>query len=109
DAGHTLQRALQVAVEEFAEPAAGELRIVLEQNSLGIPLDQSLELMLQRVPDDNLRFLVTAVKIQAQSGSSLGHIIGQLASTVRDRHRIAMKVRVLTAQPKITGIVAGLS
>jgi tight adherence protein B len=108
EAGHTLQRALQVAVEEFSEPAVGELRIVLEQNSLGVPLDRSLEFMLQRMPDENLRFLVTAVKIQTQAGASLARIIDQLASTVRDRQRVEMKVRVLTAQPKLTGIIAGL-
>jgi len=108
EAGHTLQRALQVGVDEFAEPAAAELRLVLEQNRLGIPLERSLELMLERLPDENLRFLVMAVKIQAQAGTSLANIVGELARTVRDRHRMEMKVRVLTAQPRITGITAGL-
>jgi tight adherence protein B len=107
EAGHTLQRALQVGVDEFSEPAAAELRIVLEQNRLGVPLERSLELMLERLPDDNLRFLVMAVKIQAQAGTSLARIIGELARTVRDRHRMEMRVRVLTAQPRITGIAAG--
>jgi tight adherence protein B len=108
EAGHTLQRALQVGIDEFAEPAASELRVVMEQNSLGVPLERSLELMQERLPDENLRFLVTAVKIQVQAGTSLARIIGELARTVRDRHRMEMKVRVLTAQPRISGIAAGL-
>lgn len=108
EAGHTLQRALQVGVDEFSEPAAAELRLVLEQNRLGIPLERSLDLMLERLPDENLRFLVMAVKIQAQAGTGLANIVGELARTVRDRHRMEMKVRVLTAQPRITGIAAGL-
>jgi tight adherence protein B len=107
EAGHTLQRALQVGIDEFAQPAANELKIVLEQNTLGIALEQSLEMMLERLPNDNLRFLVAAVKIQAQAGSSLARIIAELARTVRDRHRIEMKVRVLTAQPRLSGIAAG--
>jgi tight adherence protein B len=108
DAGHTLQRAMQVTVEEFGEPASGELRIVLEQNRLGVPLARALEYMLQRIPDENLRFLVVAVQIQSEVGSSLAGIISQLARTIRDRHRVDMTVRVLTAQPRISGLIGGL-
>ena len=70
DAGHTLQRALQAAVEEFAEPAAGELRIVLEQNRLGVPLARALEYMLERMPDENLRFLVVAIRSKPKSAAA---------------------------------------
>jgi tight adherence protein B len=108
DAGHTLQRALQVAVEEFSDPASSELRIALEQNRLGVPLARALEYMLDRVPNENLRFLVVAVKIQTEVGSSLASIITELARTIRERHRLAMKVRVLTAQPRISGMIGGL-
>jgi len=107
EAGHTLQRALQVAAEEFSEPAATEFRILLEQNRLGVPLAKALEYMLQRLPDENLRFLVVAVKIQTDVGSSLAGIIGQLAKTIRDRQRVEMRVRVLTAQPRFGAMVGG--
>jgi tight adherence protein B len=108
DAGHTLQRALQVTVEEFSDPASSEFRIVLEQNRLGVPLARALEYMLARMPDENLRFLVVAVKIQTEVGSSLARIISQLAMTIRDRQRLEMKIRVLTAQPRIGAIAGGL-
>jgi tight adherence protein B len=107
-AGHTLQRALQVTIDEFGEPASSELRIVLEQNRLGVPLARALEYMLQRMPDENLRFLVVAVKIQSEVGSSLAGISGQLARTIRDRQRMEMKVRALTAQPRMSAMVGGL-
>jgi tight adherence protein B len=107
-AGHTLQRALQVTIEEFDEPASGEFRIVLEQNRLGVPLARALEYMLHRVPDDNLRFLVIAVKIQTESGSTLAGIIAQLAKTIRDRQRLELKVRALTAQPRMSALIGGL-
>jgi tight adherence protein B len=108
NAGHTLQRALQVTVDEFGEPASSELRIVLEQNRLGVPLARALEYMLQRVPDENLRFLVVAVKIQSDVGSSLAGISGHLARTIRDRQRMEMKVRALTAQPRASALIGGL-
>jgi tight adherence protein B len=108
DAGHTLLRAMQVTVDEFTDPVSGELRIVLEQNRLGVPLARALEYMLRRIPDDNLRFLVIAVEIQSETGSSLAGIISQLARTIRDRHRVDMTVRVLTAQPKISGLIGAI-
>ena len=108
DAGHTLQRALLATVEECADPAAGELRIVVEQNRLGVPLARALEYMLERMPDENLRFLVVAIKIQTEVGSSLAGIINQLARTIRDRQRLEMKVRMLTAQPRLGAVIGGL-
>jgi tight adherence protein B len=108
EAGHTLQRSLQVSVQEFSDPASSEFRIVLEQNRLGVPLARALEYLLERIPDENLRFLVVAVKIQTDVGSSLAGIISQLAKTVRDRQRMEMKIRVLTAQPRISALVGGL-
>jgi tight adherence protein B len=108
DAGHTLQRALIATVEECADPAAGEFRIVLEQNRLGVPLARALEYMLQRMPDENLRFLVVAIKIQTDVGSSLAGIISQLARTIRDRQRLEMKIRMLTAQPRLGAAIGGL-
>jgi tight adherence protein B len=107
-AGHTLQRALQVAVEQFDEPASSELRIVLEQNRLGLPLAQAFEYLLQRIPDENLRFLATAIRVQTESGSSLASIIGVLSGTIRDRQRVEMKIRALTAQPRMTALIVGL-
>ncbi len=107
-AGHTLQRALQVTVEQFGEPASSELRIVLEQNRLGVPLARAFEYLLQRMPDENLRFLVTAIRVQTESGSSLADIIGLLSGTIRDRQRVEMKVRTLTAQPRMTALIVGM-
>ncbi len=108
DAGHTLQRALQVAVEEASDPVSSELRIVLEQSRLGVPLARALEYMLDRLPDENLRFLVVAVKIQTEVGSSLASIIAELARTIRARERLELRVRVLTAQPRISAVIGGL-
>jgi tight adherence protein B len=108
EAGHTLQRALQVAVEEFSDPASSELRIVLEQNRIGVPLASAMEFMLERVPDENLRFLVVATRIQTEVGSSLAGIVTQLSKTVRDRQRMEMKVRALTAQPRLGALLGGL-
>jgi tight adherence protein B len=107
EAGHSLQRALQVLVSEFADPLGGEFRTVLEQNRIGLPLPRALEDMLKRVPEDDLRLLVVAVRVQTEVGSSLAQIVGRLSEIVRIRQRLRMQIRSLTAQSRLGGLVVG--
>ncbi len=107
EAGHSLQRALQVLVSEFADPLGGEFRTVLEQNRIGLPLPRALEDMLKRVPEDDLRLLVVAVRVQSEVGSSLAQIVGRLSEIVRIRQRLRMQIKALTAQSRLGGLVVG--
>jgi tight adherence protein B len=107
EAGHSLQRALQVLVSEFADPLGSEFRTVLEQNRIGLPLPRALEDMLKRVPEDDLRLLVVAVRVQTEVGSSLAQIVGRLSEIVRIRQRLRMQIRALTAQSRFGGMVVG--
>jgi tight adherence protein B len=108
EAGHSLQRALQVVVSEFADPLGSEFRTVLEQNRIGLSLPRALEDMLKRVPEDDLRLLVVAVKVQTEVGSSLAQIVGRLSEIVRIRQRLRLQINALTAQSKLGGIVVGI-
>ncbi len=107
EAGHSLQRALQVLVSEFADPLGTEFRTVLEQNRIGLPLPRALEDMLKRVPEDDLRLLVVAVRVQTEVGSSLAQIVGRLSEIVRIRQRLRMQIKALTAQSRLGGIIVG--
>lgn len=108
EAGHTLQRGLKVVADEFVDPLGGEFRAVVEQTRLGVPLNDALADMLQRVPLDDLRLLVVAVKVQSEVGSSLAQIIGRLAEIVRTRQHLFSQIRALTAQSRMSGMVVGL-
>jgi tight adherence protein B len=108
EAGHSLQRAMQVLVSEFADPLGAEFRTVLEQNRIGLPLPRALEDMLKRVPEDDLRLLVVAVRVQTEVGSSLAQIVGRLSEIVRIRQRLRMQIRALTAQSRMGGMVVGI-
>jgi tight adherence protein B len=108
EAGHSLQRALQVLVSEFADPAGSEFRTVLEQNRIGLPLPRALEDMLKRVPEEDLRLLVVAVRVQTEVGSSLAQIVGRLSEIVRIRQRLRLQIRALTAQSRMGGMVVGI-
>jgi len=108
EAGHSLPRALQVLIGEFADPLGGEFRTVLEQTRIGLPLGRALEDMLQRVPEDDLKLMVVAVKVQTEIGSSLASIIGRLSEIVRIRQRLRLQIKALTAQSRMGGLVVGL-
>ncbi|HEY6420536.1 MAG TPA: type II secretion system F family protein [Candidatus Binataceae bacterium] len=107
EAGHSLLRGLQVVVAEFADPMKSEFRSVIEQSRLGLPLPRALEEMLKRVPVEDLRLLVVAVKVQSEVGSSLAQIIGRLSEIVRTRQRLHLQIRSLTAQSRMSGMVVG--
>ena len=109
EAGHSLLRGLQVVVGEFEDPIATEFRSVIEQTRLGLPLPRAMEEMLKRVPDEDLRLLIVAVRVQSEVGSSLAVIIERLAEIVRIRQRLGTQVRALTAQARMSGwVVAAL-
>ncbi len=107
EAGHTLLRGLQVVVAEFPDPIGTEFRSAIEQSRLGLPLPRSLEEMLKRVPQDDLRLLVVAVRVQSEVGSSLAIILGRLSEIVRTRQRLQQQIKALTAQSKMSGILVG--
>jgi tight adherence protein B len=108
EAGHSLLRGLQVMVQEFADPLGGEFRTVLEQSRLGMPLTRALEEMLKRMPEEDLRLMVVAIKVQSEVGSSLAQSIGRLSEIVRTRQRLQQQIRTMTAQSRMSGLVVGL-
>ncbi len=107
EAGHSLNRGLQVVVQEFADPLGSEFRTVLEQTRIGLPMPRALDDLLKRVPGDDLRLLVVAVKVQTQVGSSLAAIIGRLSEIVRTRQRLRLQIKALTAQSRMGGYIVG--
>jgi tight adherence protein B len=81
---------------------------VVEQTRLGLPVSAALADMLLRVPLDDLRLFVVAVKVQVEVGSSLAQIIARLCDIVRTRQRLFSQIRALTAQSRMSGMVVGM-
>lgn len=108
EAGHSLLRGLQVLVQEFNDPLGGEFRTVLEQTRLGMALPRAFDDLLARVPEEDLRLLVVAVKVQSEVGSSLAQIIGRLSEIVRTRQRLQAQIHAMTAQSRMSGMIVGL-
>ena len=104
-AGHSLNYALEVAVEELPEPSASELRIVLEEMRLGLSPKAALENLCRRIPIGDLRFFMLAVVLTREVGGNLSEVLGTLATTLRERAKLRQTVRALTAQGRASAFL----
>jgi tight adherence protein B len=102
-AGHAVSAVLEMVGNETAQPLAGEFRIVHEQQNLGLPLREALLNLVDRVPRDDVRFLVTAIMLQKETGGNLAAILDKTAAVARERSRLYGQLRIYTAQGRVTG------
>jgi tight adherence protein B len=104
-AGHSLAAGMHVVAEEMPAPICKEFGRVYEEQNLGIPLEEALKGMCDRVPNLDLRFFVTSVAIQRQTGGDLAEILDRIGHVIRERFKILGQVKALTAEGRLSGIV----
>lgn len=104
-AGHSLAAGMHVVAEEMPSPIAEEFGRVYEEQNLGIPVEDSLRNICERVPNLDLRFFVTSVAIQRQTGGDLAEILDKIGHVIRERYRILGQVKALTAEGRLSGVV----
>ena len=104
-AGHALQTALGMAAEELPDPVGPEFKKTFDQQNFGLPLRDALNEMAVRITVLDVRFFVTAVMIQRDTGGNLSEILENLAHVVRERFKIRRQIRVHTAHGRFTGYV----
>ncbi|HZN97725.1 MAG TPA: type II secretion system F family protein [Gemmatimonadales bacterium] len=102
-AGHPLSAGFKMAADDGPEPVAGEFRRIFEEQRFGLPLQDSLLALTDRVNLVDVRILVTAILIQREVGGNLAEILDNLAAVVRARFTIRRQIRVYTAQGRMTG------
>ncbi|MGC2724505.1 MAG: type II secretion system F family protein, partial [Candidatus Acidiferrales bacterium] len=108
-AGHAFTTGLEMIAKESSEPVGGEFRATFEEQNFGLPLRDALLNMTERVPMVDVRFFVTALLIQKETGGNLAEILDGLARVIRDRFRIHREVKTRTAQGRLTaGILISL-
>ncbi len=104
-AGHSLGAGMHVVAEEMPSPIADEFGRVYEEQNLGIPVEDSLRNICERVPNLDLRFFVTSVAIQRQTGGDLAEILDKIGYVIRERYKILGQVKALTAEGRLSGVV----
>ncbi len=104
-AGHAFQTGLGMVAEEMRAPVGPEFKKVFDQQNFGLPMRDALNGLALRVPLLDVRFFITAVAIQRESGGNLSEILDNLSHVVRERFKIQRQVRVHSAHGRITGFV----
>jgi tight adherence protein B len=104
-AGHSLAAGLHVVADEMPDPIAKEFGRAYEEQNLGVSLDEALLHMCDRVPNLDLRFFVTSVNIQRQTGGDLAEILDRIGHVIRERFKILGQVKALTAEGRLSGVV----
>jgi tight adherence protein B len=104
-AGHSLAAGFNLVGDEMAEPIRTEFLRCYEEQNLGIPLEEALEGMTNRVPNLDLRFFATAVVLQRQTGGDLAEILDKIGHLVRERFKIWGQIQALTGEGRLSGIV----
>jgi tight adherence protein B len=104
-AGHALGAGMHVVAEEMPPPISDEFGRVYEEQNLGIALEDAMKGMCDRVPNLDLRFFVTSVAIQRQTGGDLSEILDKIGYVIRERYRILGQVKALTAEGRLSGVV----
>jgi tight adherence protein B len=104
-AGHAFQTALGTAGDELPAPVGVELKKVFDRQNFGLPLNDALKELTERIPLIDVKFFVTAVAIQRESGGNLAEILDNLAHVVRERFKVQRQVRTHTAHGRFTGFV----
>ena len=101
-AGHAFTTALEMITAEVSEPVSGEFRQLYEEQKFGMPVRDALMNLTDRVPLVDVKFFVTAVMLQRETGGNLAEILDNLSYVIRERFKIQRQVRVYTAQGRLT-------
>lgn len=104
-AGHSLAAGFRLVSSEASDPIASEFGTVFEEQNLGIPFEEALENLCERVPNLDLKFFVTAVVLQRQTGGDLAEILDKIGRLIRERFKIWGQVQALTGEGRLSGIV----
>lgn len=94
--------------EELPEPLGGEFALVFDEINYGVSMNDALLNMVNRVPVDDLRYFVIAVLIQREAGGNLAEILGCISNIIRERLKLLGKVRVLSAEGRLSAWILGL-
>src|SRR5262249_5706421 len=101
-AGHNIHSGLETMARETTDPVRMEFRKVIEELALGITLEQALHGLGHRVPVIDLKFFVTGLILQRQTGANMVDVLENLAQLVRERLNLQAKIKAATAQQRFS-------
>lgn len=106
--GLSLVQAFEAVATEMPAPINQEFATVLNENKMGISLDESLKKLNERIPSVDLNLIVTAILLARETGGNLPEIFTNLIASMREKRKIAENVMTLTLQGRLQGIIMSL-
>jgi tight adherence protein B len=104
-AGHAFTSGMKLASEEFGDPLGPEFDETLDEINFGVSVPEALKNLAQRVDCPDVRFFVVSVILQRETGGNLAEIIENLAHLIRERFKFRGKLRVLTAEGRLSATI----
>ncbi len=101
-AGHNIHSGLETVAAESVEPVRSEFKKVIEELALGSPIEAALHGLGKRIPMIDLKFFVTGLILQRQTGANMVQVLENLALLVRERLNLAAKMKASTAQQRFS-------
>jgi tight adherence protein B len=106
-AGFSINQAFETVVENGVNPIAQEFNLFLQETRLGVGFNEALQNLDRRVNSEDLTLVVTSIDIARRTGGNVTEIFDKISLTIRERMRIESRVRTLTAQGRLQGIIVG--
>lgn len=106
-AGYSYLQSINAVAKDMPDPIGKEFKILLKEMSLGVNSEKALDNLHERISSEDLGLMITAIKIQQETGGNLAEILSNISLTIRERIEIQGEIRTLTAQGKISGLILG--
>jgi len=104
-AGFSLPQAFQLLQDEMPNPISQEFKMVNQELRLGVSMDVALGNLVQRVGSADIDLVATAISVSREVGGNLTEVFDNIASTIRERHKMEGKIKALTAQGKAQAFI----
>lgn len=105
--GLPVSEGLRVIANEVPDPVGTEFRLLVDSGQVGVSLEDALERMSERMPTQDVNFFRTVLSIQKQTGGNLAEALSNLSETLRERYKLKLKIKALTAEARVSAIVLG--
>ena len=107
-AGYSMPQAIDTVVREADQPIAAEFNRALVEARLGVPIEDALDRVAERMHSRDFGWVVMAVRIQREVGGNLAKLLTTVAATLRERERLRRQVKVLSAEGRLSAWILGL-
>ncbi len=107
-AGHPINSAISLVSTEFPDPMGSEFGMAIDEMTYGLDLGDALANLAQRIPHQDLHFVVVAIEIQSSTGGNLAEVLTKLSETIRNRFQMMRKIRALSAEGRLSAMILSL-